>query len=52
MEPATTQQPGLKPETPLSVAATTPIPLKPRTAVMEAVEDIVYGSVSAFLARE
>lgn len=43
MEPATVQPGGLKP---LSEANTTPVPLKTKTAVLEAVEDIVYGSVS------
>ena len=47
MEPATAQDGGLKP---LAEATITPVPLKPRTAVMEAVEDIVYGSVSGHTA--
>ncbi|GAB1310486.1 mitochondrial ornithine carrier protein [Madurella fahalii] len=51
MEPVTTRQGGLKTETPLSVATTTPVPLKPRTAVMEAVEDIVYGSVAGIVGK-
>ena len=44
MEPATAREGDLKP---LAEATITPVPLKPRTAVMEAVEDIVYGSVSS-----
>lgn len=43
MEPATVQPGGLKP---LAESNTTPVPLKTKTAVLEAVEDIVYGSVS------
>jgi len=46
MEPAAAQPGGLKP---LAEANTTPVPLKPRTAVLEAVEDIVFGSVSPSL---
>ncbi|KAK4202256.1 mitochondrial carrier domain-containing protein [Triangularia verruculosa] len=55
MEPAVT----LKPEVPLtptssttaSPSITAPVILKPKTAVMEAVEDIVYGSVAGVVGK-
>lgn len=47
MDPATSQEEStLKP---FPDAASTPVPLKARIAVLEAIEDIVYGSVSAYL---
>ncbi|KAK4039282.1 mitochondrial carrier domain-containing protein [Parachaetomium inaequale] len=45
MEPATTQEGGLKPF-PGTVSAP-----KPRTAVMEAIEDILYGSIAGVVGK-
>ncbi|KAK3310011.1 mitochondrial carrier domain-containing protein [Chaetomium strumarium] len=48
MEPATTQEGCLKP---LSDATSAPIQLKARTAGMEAIEDILYGSVAGVVGK-
>lgn len=43
---ASPSQVEVKPDVPLSAPVPSHLPLKPRTAAMEAVEDLVYGSVS------
>ncbi|KAH6650659.1 mitochondrial carrier domain-containing protein [Chaetomium tenue] len=50
MEPATNQE-GASHLKPFSETTTAPAHLKPRTAVMEAIEDIIYGSVAGIVGK-